>query len=304
MTRSTLTTTCFLMTYFLMAIVGLQVGYGQSQTTGTLHLRNAQAQSISLTAPEQGVTPYTLRLPAEPAVGGQTLTVSAVTGSIAELTWADSPYWSLQGSSITAGGTGADEQFLGTANAQDLVLAANSAEVMRVVGVAGPTQGYIGFGTSTPQAPYDFTNTVQLSSRGPASELRFAEPAAAGTEFTAIRAGEQTSSITYTLPASVPSQNGYVLSTTPTGELSWVRPFTESPMGVFTPTPNTWQHTITVGVGVLTSASVPVVTLMTSPGSTIGVTVTGIDAASGTLQVETSVPLTASDRLAWAIFNP
>lgn len=291
-------------TLALAILFGIQTGHGQSQTTGTLHLRNSQAQQISLTLPAAGVAPYTLQLPSEPGVGGQTLTVSALAGSVAELAWTDSPYWGLQGSAITAGGTGADEQFLGTANAQDLVLAANSREVMRIVGIAGASQGYVGFGTSTPQAPYDFTSTVLLSSRGAASELRFAEPAAAGSEFTAIRAGEQSASITYTLPPSLPAQSGYVLTTTSEGELSWVRPFTESPMGVYVPTPDAWQHSITVGSGVLTAASVPVVTLISTPGSTIGITVTGIDAATGTLDVETSVPLTASDRIAWAIFNP
>lgn len=287
-----------------MCVLGPSLLFGQSQTTTTLHLRNTQAQQISLTVPTAGVVPYTLTFPAQVAAGGQVLSVASVTGSAAQLAWSDVSFWSLQGSSITAGGTAAGQQYLGTANAQDLVLAANGVEAVRMVGVAGAQQGYMGFGTSTPRARFDFADHVLLSNAGTASELRFAEPASAGTEYTAFRAAAQSSSITYTLPTTMPSEAGHVLTTTPTGELSWTRPLTGNPMGVYVPITDQWQHVIPVGAGVLTQQSIPVITLVTAPGTTIGVSVTGLDATAGTITVETSVPLTSSDRLAWAVFNP
>jgi len=291
-----------------LLVVGVLCGaaslaWSQSQTTGTLNLRNTEPQTVSLSIPQTGVTGYSLLLPSTAGVAGQAMTISAVNGTTAELSWTDAAFWSLAGSQITAGGTAPGEQYLGTANAQDVVLASNGSEAMRIVGVAGPTQGYIGLGTTSPQAPIDLGGTVLLSNSGTATELRFAEPSADGSDYTAFRAGAQAASITYTLPTAGPAQDGMVLQTDVAGQLSWASPFSRTPMGIFTPQFMAWQHVINVGPG-LGPTSIPIVTMMNPAGTTIGVSVTGMDPVAGTINVETSIPLGVADRIAWVILTP
>ena len=276
--------------------------WGQSQTTGTLNLRNTEQETISLTLPQTGVTGYTLLFPSTNGVEGQAMTISSITGTSAELSWTDASFWSLAGSSITAGGTGVGEQYLGTANEQDLVLASNGTEAIRIIGVAGAEQGYIGLGTSTPQAPVDLAGTVLLSNSGAASELRFAEPSADGAEYTAFRAGAQSASITYTLPLDGPPADGMTLTSDATGQLSWEKPFSFTPMGIYTPDFLAWQHEINVGP--FDPNAIPIVTMMNPPGTTIGISVTEMDPANGTIDVETSIPLGVADRIAWVILEP
>ena len=276
--------------------------WGQSQTTGTLNLRNTEQETISLTLPQTGVTGYTLLLPSTNGVEGQAMTISSITGTSAELSWTDASFWSLTGSTITTGGTGIGEQYLGTANEQDLVLASNGTEAIRIVGVAGAEQGYIGLGTSTPQAPVDLAGTVLLSNNGAATELRFAEPSADGSEYTAFRAGAQSANITYTLPVDGPPADGMTLTSDATGQLSWEKPFSFTPMGIYTPDFLAWQHEINVGP--FDPNAIPIVTMMNPPGTTIGISVTEMDPANGTIDVETSIPLGVADRIAWVILEP
>lgn len=287
----------------ILTVLCHTIAQGQSQTTGTLRLRNAQPETVSLSIPQTGVTGYTVLLP--PAVGavGQTLTASNVAGTTIQLDWADATFWQLEGTAITSGGTQAGQQYLGTNNAQDLVLATNAAEVIRVVGVAGPSSGFVGIGTATPASLLDVHGNVSLSNSGTATELRFFEPSAGGTEFTAFKAGSQTASVTYTLPASTPAGNGNVLTSDASGVMSWQNPLFSIPNGLYTPTAGAYVHTIAVGTAI-TAASVPIVSVMNAAGTTIGVSVTGKDVAGGTITVETSVGLDATDRIAWAVLNP
>ncbi len=71
------------------------------------------------------------------------------------------------------------------------------------------------------------------NTRNTASQLKFFEPQstdgtfpAAGTNYTAFKAGTQTTDVTYTLPTAAPASNGQVLSSTTTGTMSWVTPST------------------------------------------------------------------------------
>jgi len=275
--------------------------WSQSQTTGTLNLRNIEQEAVSLSIPPTGVTGYTLLLPSTNGVAGQAMTISAITGTTAELSWTDAAFWSLTGSTITAAGTGPGEQYLGTANDQDLVLASNGTEALRIVGTAGPTQGYIGLGTSAPQAPIDLAGTVLLSNSGTATELRFAEPSADGTEYTAFKAGAQTASITYTLPLDAPSGDGLILTTDASGQLTWDKPFSRTPMGVYVPDFLAWQHVINVGP--FGPNAIPFVSMMNPAGTTIGLSVTDMNAVNGTITVETSIPLGVADRICWMILE-
>lgn len=275
----------------------------QSITTGTLKLRNAQPETISLSIPAASVTGYSIVLPGTAGSAGQSLSIKDVTGTAANLEWKSNEYWGLAGSTITLGGTAASQQYIGTSNAQDLVVAANATEAMRIVGVAGPNQGNIGIGTSTPRSGLDIAKTVLLSNSGTATELRFAEPSSSGTNYTAFKAGTQTADITYTLPEAAPSTDGMVLHATSAGVLSWKANMSNIPRGLYTPTAGQYIHVIPAGYDISANV-IPLVSMMNPAGTTIGASVTAIDAAADTFTVETSVPLGTADRIAWVVLNP
>lgn len=65
---------------------------------------------------------------------------------------------------------------------------------------------------------------LELNSGTSASELRFYEPSGSGTEYSSFKAQAQAATVNYTLPAAAPGVNGYVLSATTAGVMSWVDP--------------------------------------------------------------------------------
>ena len=292
-----------IITAIVLLVNGQHRLMAQSQTTGTLNLRNTQPSTVSLSIPQTGVSGYTLLLPAQQGSAGQVLTVATVTTGQSNLTWSDAAYWGLAGSSIVKGGTASGEQYLGTSNEQDLVLATKGVERIRINGAAGPRQGFIGIATATPNAPVDLGATVLLSNSGSATELRFAEPFSSGTNFTSFKAREQAQDITYTLPAAAPTSDGMVLTSSTGGDLQWRRPLADVRRGVFTPAIGAFVHVIAVGTDI-TSGSIPLITMMNPAGTTIGLSVTGVDDVNDTFTVETSVPLGAADRIAWMIVQP
>ncbi|MBM4178739.1 MAG: hypothetical protein FJ211_05345 [Ignavibacteria bacterium] len=275
----------------------------QSITTGTLKLRNAQPETVGITLPAAGVTGYSIVLPATIGTAGQSLTVQSAAGTTATLGWTSNDDWRLAGSSIAAGGTGASQQYLGTSNSQDLVIAANATEAIRIIGIAGASQGFIGIGTSTPRAGLDIARNVLLSNTGTATELRFAEPSASGTNYTAFKATTQAADVTYTLPDAAPASDGMVLHATSAGVLSWKANMSNTPRGLYTPTVGQYIHNIPAGYDISGSV-IPMVSMMNPAGTTISASVTAIDAATDTFTVETSVPLGAADRIAWILLAP
>ncbi|MFN8366545.1 MAG: hypothetical protein U0Y96_04800 [Candidatus Kapaibacterium sp.] len=70
-------------------------------------------------------------------------------------------------------------------------------------------------------AKFDVRGNVALTNAGTASELRFYEPSASGSNYSAFKASAQTTDLTYTLPATAPTA-GQVLSSDASGNLSWV----------------------------------------------------------------------------------
>ena len=291
-----------------LTIVGMvimtMVMSGQSQTTGTLHLRNAQPATVSLSVPSAGVTSYSILLPDTIGTPGQILSVGNVGGTTASLAWSDGMFWEHTGSTVTAGGTGAGQQYLGTSNTQDLVLASAGVERLRIVGTAGPGQGFVGVGTLTPGARLDVTGAIRISSDGAAGELRIAEPSTAGNGVTILRPAAQASDITYTLPSVPPSADGMILTSTAGGVMAWEPSLSEMARGIFVPTAGQYQHTIPITGLDLLAGSIPVLTMINAAGTTIAVSVTGIDAGTNTLYAETSAPLAAGDRIAWIVVNP
>lgn len=288
----------------LLAATAHGVILAQSTTTGTLNLRNGQPATVSLSIPTTGVTGYSILLPPQAGLAGDLLTLQSLTGTTAQLGWSSSQYWSLAGSAITTAGTGAGQQYLGTSTPIDLVVATNATEHMRLIGTAGPSQGFLGIGTATPSSRLDVRGDVTLSSTGAASRLRFAEPLADGASTTTFSAAAQAADINYTLPGAAASADGMVLTSTTAGVLSWQSPLASVGRGQFTPTAGTWVHTVaTPGFDLQPGAAV-LVSVQNAPGTTIAASVTAVDATADSFTVETSVGLAASDRILWVAVNP
>lgn len=294
--RRIIQTTC---TSLLMLTAAVTATMAQSTTTGTLNLRNGQPATVSLTLPTTGVTGYKMELPPTIGAQGEALTVSSISGTTATLGWTSMPYWSLTGSTITAGGTGVGQQFIGTSNSQDLVLAANAAERLRIVGVAGPTLGFVGIGTATPKASLDVQGDVFLSNSGSASQLKFLEPTADGANTTSFKAQAQVTDIAYTLPATPPTVDGQVMTATTGGVMTWTSPTNAIGKGRYTPVNGEFVHVINTTPYDVKLNDVVLVTVMNAPGTTISASVTAIDDAANTITVETSVPLGPTEKLLW-----
>jgi hypothetical protein len=64
-------------------------------------------------------------------------------------------------------------------------------------------------------------NAIVLGGGTTATELRFLEPSASGTNYTAFKAPAQGSSITYTLPDTIGGANSYLKDVAGDGVLSW-----------------------------------------------------------------------------------
>jgi len=103
--------------------------------------------------------------------------------------------WSVLGNY----GTTPLNSFLGTTDSQDFVIKTNNLERMRIF-----ANGDLGLTNSD--------NTAQ--------ELRFYEPSGSGTAYTAFKAGNQDSNITYTLP-STDGNGAQLLATDGSGNLYW-----------------------------------------------------------------------------------
>ena len=68
----------------------------------------------------------------------------------------------------------------------------------------------------------DQGGNVTVGGGATASEVRLYEPSGSGTNYTAVKVGAQAGNVTYTVPASAPSVDGLVLSSTTAGVQSWV----------------------------------------------------------------------------------
>ncbi len=99
----------------------------------------------------------------------------------------------------------------------DFVLTRNSSEYNILI---QGSSGYVGIGTNAPSTNLDVAGHLNLSNSGSASELRFQEPSASGTNYSSFKAGTQSATINYTLPTADGS-NGATLKTDGSGTLSW-----------------------------------------------------------------------------------
>ena len=118
---------------------------------GTLTLPDANVHSTTFRAQAQGAN-INYILPAAAGSANEVLRISAVSGTDVTLDWgagsaviSDSA-WMLTGNAGTTPGTGARQNYIGTSDAQDVVVATNGAERMRVT-----SGGNVGVG-ATPGA--------------------------------------------------------------------------------------------------------------------------------------------------------
>lgn len=94
----------------------------------------------------------------------------------------------------------------------------------------------IGIGTSSPAQKLELKDGhLLLSNSAAAGELRFSEPWASGTNYTAFKAAAQAADITYTLPATNGGANT-ILQNDGTGNLSWTTPAAGDNLGNHTAT--------------------------------------------------------------------
>jgi hypothetical protein len=286
---------------FLLCLLAPALANAQSFTTSLLNLRNATGQAITLANPLTTLSPYRIDLPPAPGTDGQVLRVTAIAGSTVRTEWSDATFWGLTGSNIVSAGTGPGQSYIGTENAQDVVVATAATERLRIVGVAGPTVGYVGIGTATPASVLDVRGTITLSSSGPASGIVFAEPSPDGSNTTTIRAKAQAANVEYTLPAQAPTTDGMVLSSTTTGDMAWTQPVASIGRGLFQPVSGSYVHVINTGAYDVRPGDVAVVSVLSTPGTTIATTITGIDATANTITVETSLPVADTDRISWIV---
>ncbi|NDD75639.1 MAG: hypothetical protein EBZ40_11790, partial [Gammaproteobacteria bacterium] len=113
-----------------------------------------------------------------------------------------SSFWTLMGNANTAPGTGQNQNYLGTSDLKDFILATNGAERLRLSAAGTLTLQPVG---------------VNL---GETNELRFAE--LAGGNYVGFKAPDVLAGNTiYTLPSAFPTANGYILTTDTSGVLSW-----------------------------------------------------------------------------------
>lgn len=76
--------------------------------------------------------------------------------------------------------------------------------------------------TTEPTQMLEVLGNILIDNDGTAAELRFREPGGSGNNhYTAFKAGTQSADITYTLPTAAPASNGYSLTSTTAGVLSW-----------------------------------------------------------------------------------
>jgi hypothetical protein len=204
------------------------------------------AGAMSWTTPTTGVTSVGLAMPSIFSVSGSpvtsigTLTASLTTetantvfagpssGAAAIPTFralvpADLPSlntlaWLLTGNSGTTAWNGTTGNFLGTTDAQPLLIATNNTERLRIL-----SGGNIGINQNNPSQLLEVRNgNFLLSNSGTANQLQFQ---GTGSGITSFQAGAQgATNVNYTLPLAAPAANGYVMTSTTGGTMSWSDP--------------------------------------------------------------------------------
>ncbi len=209
--------------------------HAQGVGADSLRLGNTSGGSAWLSIPSGSSSSYRLILPSTlGSLSGQLMIVNGLSGQVSLLspgntsdllrlsgstpswispdTVISTTAWSLRGNAATNPAS----MFLGTTDAQPLLIKTNNTERLRIL-----SGGNVGIGTSTPSSLVHLRGgnlLIDTSASGTAGQLRLMNPA--GTFYTALRAGAQALNLTMTLPTSAPS-SGQFLSSDASGNLSW-----------------------------------------------------------------------------------
>lgn len=206
-------------TFTNTGVTNLTAGTGISVSggTGSVTVNNTGVLSVTGTTNQVTATPTSgavvLTLPqdihtnATPTFDGLTLdnlTQDNAQSRILVQNASGQTFW-RDASSLTSGPTGwaltgnaiAGTEFLGTTNAQPLIIKTNDTEAMRVL-----SGGNVGIGTPTPGQKLEVMNGNVLlnNSNNTAAELHLAEPSGSGAHLSAFKAQAQAGDITYVLP--------------------------------------------------------------------------------------------------------
>lgn len=156
-----------------------------STTRGSVVLANTTANTVTLQSSNSTAAAYTLTLPAAAPVNGYYLQ----TDNLGQLSWAAGG----GGGGGLPGGSNTQVQFNDAAN----------------------------FGGAAAFTYDKTTYTLGLGAVS-ASTGKFSLYNASSANATTIQAGNASAAVTYTLPTAAPASNGYVLSSTTGGTMSWV----------------------------------------------------------------------------------
>lgn len=187
-------------------------------TASQIQLQGSSSGISSFTAGAQGDTTINYTLPTSHPNANDVLTATSVTGTgpyAVALGWSapssgGGSGWGLSGNAAASG------NFLGTTNAQDLLLKTNSTERLRIL-----STGKVGIGATSPSELLEVRDgNLRLSNSGTPAQLQLQ---GSGTGVTTFQAGAQGStSIAYTLPTSQ-GVSGSTLQNNGSGTLSWSR---------------------------------------------------------------------------------
>lgn len=101
-----------------------------------------------------------------------------------------------------------------------IIAGTQSGNVTNYAAVFG--SGRVGINTLTPtENLHVASGNILLGGAATAGLLKFAEPSGSGSNFSSFAAQAQSADINYTWPASVPASNGYALTSTTGGTMSW-----------------------------------------------------------------------------------
>ena len=131
------------------------------------------------------------------------------------LTWVDNGWLRDGNSDINS------NKFIGTTNNQPFIVKTNNIERYRVTG-----GGAMGINEDNPTQKLEVAGNILVKVDGNnTGEVRFQEPPGfMGNNYVGLKAGSVVNNIVFTLPSSYPSEPGQVLSSGPSGVMTWITP--------------------------------------------------------------------------------